>query len=179
MLRANAVATAFLQVRADELLSEQELTRESLEQQIGQVKQDISSLNSQISRLSAESVSPAQQSQLSSLRTKRSQATSTLTALKQALVSEQTNTQPTVAADARGAVVLDAATPLPHSQLKHLLLYALIGLFVGVVLGVGVVLIRALVSNRLRRRDDVAQALGAPVKLSVGRVRPSRRGRRP
>ena len=170
VLRANAVATAFLQVRADELLNEQELTLESLEQQIGQAKQDINSLNSQISRLSAESVSPAQQSQLSSLQAKRSEATGTLTVLEQALVSEQTNTQPTIAA--RGAVVLDGATPLPHSRLKHLLLYALIGLFVGVVLGVGVVLIRALVSDRLRQRDDIAQVLGAPVKLSV---RPSRR----
>ena len=72
-------------------------------------------------------------------------------------------------------MVLDAATPLPHSRLKHLLLYALIGLVVGVVLGVAVVVFRALLSNRLRRRDEVAQALGAPVKLSVGRVRRSRR----
>jgi capsular polysaccharide biosynthesis protein len=176
VLRANAIAQAFLQVRADELLSEQELTRGSLEQQIGQVEQNISSLARQISRLAAEPASPGQRSQLSSLRAESSQATSTLTALKQALVSEQTNTQPATAVDARGAVVLDAATPLPHSRLKHLLLYALIGLVVGVVLGVAVVVFRALLSNRLRRRDDVAQALGAPVKLSVGRVRPSRQG---
>ncbi len=176
VLRANAIATAFLQVRADQLLSEQELTAESLEQQIGQVEQDISSLHRQISRLAAKSASPGQQSQLSSLRAESSQATSTLTALEQTLVSEQTNTQPATAADARGAVVLDGATPLPHSQLKHLLLYALIGLIVGVVLGMGVVVIRALVSNRLRQRDDVAQALGAPVKLSVGRIQPNRQG---
>ncbi len=176
VLRANAIAEAFLQVRADELLSEQELTRGSLEQQIGQVEQNISPLARQISRLAAEPASPGQQSQLSSLRAESSQATSTLTALKQALASEQTNTQPATAVDARGAVVLDAATPLPHSRLKHLLLYALIGLVVGVVLGVAVVVFRALLSNRLRRRDDVAQALGAPVKLSVGRVRPSRQG---
>jgi len=38
-------------------------------------------------------------------------------------------------------------------------------------LGLAVALIRALVSDRLRQRTDVAQALGAPVKLSVGRVR--------
>ena len=175
VLRANAVATAFLQVRADELLNEQKLTRASLAQQIGQVKQDISSLNSQISQLSAESVSPAQQSQLSSLQAKRSQATTTLTALNQALVSEQTNTQPTIAADAEGAVVLSGATLLPHSRLKPLLLYAVIGLLAGVVLGAAVILIRALVSDQLRQRDDIAQALGAPVKLSVARVRPSRR----
>jgi len=160
VLRANAIAKAFLQVRADELLSEQ----------------NISSLARQISRLAAEPASPGQQSQLSSLRAESSQATSTLTALKQALVSEQTNTQPATAVNARGAVVLNAATPVPHSRKKHLLLYALVGLVVGVVLGVTVVVFRALLSNRLRRRDDVAQALGAPVKLSVGRVRPSRRG---
>ena len=38
----------------------------------------------------------------------------------------------------------------------------------GLVLGMGIVVIQALVSDRLRRRDDIAQALGAPVKLSVG-----------
>ncbi len=37
-----------------------------------------------------------------------------------------------------------------------------------------IVIIRALVSDRLRRRDDIAHALGAPVKLSVGKVRLSR-----
>ena len=37
-----------------------------------------------------------------------------------------------------------------------------------------IVVIRAIVSDRLRRRDDVSQAIGAPVKLSVGAVRLSR-----
>ena len=41
----------------------------------------------------------------------------------------------------------------------------------GLVLGLGIVIVRALVSDRLRRRDDVAHALGAPVNLSVGSVR--------
>ena len=35
----------------------------------------------------------------------------------------------------------------------------------------GIVIIAALVSDRLRRRDDVAEALGAPVRLSVGTLR--------
>ena len=34
-----------------------------------------------------------------------------------------------------------------------------------------IVIISALVSDRLRRRDDVAEALGAPVRLSVGSLR--------
>jgi capsular polysaccharide biosynthesis protein len=172
---ANAVATAFLRFRGDELVNEQKLTLESLAQQIGQARQDISSLGGHISRLSAGAASPARQSQLGGLQTELSQARSTLTGLEQALVSSQTNTQPAIAAEAKGSAVLDGAAPLPYSRLKQLLLYALIGLFTGIAAGVAVVLVRALTSDRLRRRDDVAQALGAPVRLSVGHLRPNRR----
>src|SRR5262249_25675812 len=47
--------------------------------------------------------------------------------------------------------------------------------------GLGIVVVRAIISDRLYRRDDVARALGAPVKLSVrtirlSRWRPGRRG---
>jgi hypothetical protein len=47
-------------------------------------------------------------------------------------------------------------------------------LLIGLILGVSILIVRVLVSDRLRRRDDVARALGAPVKLSV----PARRMRR-
>ena len=54
------------------------------------------------------------------------------------------------------------------------MIYVGTGLIAGLALGLFIVVVRALVSDRLRRRDDVARALGAPVKLSVGRVRLSR-----
>ena len=38
----------------------------------------------------------------------------------------------------------------------------------------GIVIFSALTSERLRRRDDIASALGAPVKLSVGKIRRNR-----
>ena len=44
----------------------------------------------------------------------------------------------------------------------------------GLALGLGIVVVRALVSDRLRRRDDIAYALDAPVKLSVGTLRARR-----
>ena len=171
VLRANAIAAAFLQFRADELLTEQKLTLASFDQQIAQTKQDISSLSAQISRLQASPASATQQSQLSSLEAERSQDTSTLDGLNGTVYSYQTTNVPAIAEVAKGDVVLDGAVALPYSQLKHVLLYALIGLLVGLVLGLAIALIRALVSDRLRQRGDVAQALGAPVKLSVGRVR--------
>ena len=71
-------------------------------------------------------------------------------------------------------MVLDPAIPLAHSRLKPLVLDAAVGLVGGLFLGMAIVVIGALVSDRLRRRDDVAQALGAPVRLSVGAVRPRR-----
>jgi capsular polysaccharide biosynthesis protein len=171
LLRANAVTEAFLQFRADELQTRQNLALESLDQQIVQARQEISSLDRQISRLSAMPASPALQSQLSTLQAERTQESATLTSLEQTAINDQENVQPTVAAATNGTVLLNDAVPLPHSRLKHVVLYALIGLIVGLVLGVAVILVRAIVSDRVRQRDDVAQALGAPVKLSVGRVR--------
>ena len=70
---------------------------------------------------------------------------------------------------------------LPQSKTKYLAIYAIAGLIVGLALGMGIVVVRTIVSDRLRRRDDVATAMGVPVKLSVppvplSRWRPGRRG---
>jgi len=40
--------------------------------------------------------------------------------------------------------------------------------------GMAIVVVRALISDRLRRRDDISVALGVPVKLSVGAVKRAR-----
>jgi hypothetical protein len=49
-------------------------------------------------------------------------------------------------------------------------------LIVGLFLGAGIAIVRGLVSDRLRRRDDVALALGAPVRLSIA-AKPASRWR--
>jgi capsular polysaccharide biosynthesis protein len=174
VLRANAVAAAFLQVRADELQTEQQILLASLNQQNSQAQQHLDSINAQISQLSARPTSSARRSQLKSLQAQRTATESLLFNLHQAIVADVTGAGPGTAAAVRGSVILDAAVPLPHSQLKSLLLETAIGLVVGLVLGMGIVVIQALVSDRLRRRDDIARALGAPVRLSVGSVRPNR-----
>ena len=150
------------------------LVLESLNQQINQAKQHISSINAQISQLSAQPASSAQQSQLRSLQDGASPGDHDADQPSASCHQRPDSQRPATAAAVKGSVVLDAATPLAHSRLKPLLLYAAVGLVVGLVLGMGIVVVQALVSDRLRRRDDVAQALGAPVKLSVGTVRPKR-----
>jgi capsular polysaccharide biosynthesis protein len=74
-----------------------------------------------------------------------------------------------------GTKVLDPAAIVQHSRFRYLVVYALSGLIVGLAGGIGLVFVLALSSDGLRRRDDVARALGAPVGLSLGRVRAGRR----
>ena len=177
--RANAVAAAFLQFRADQMRTAQQLLLKSLGQEVDQARQNVASIKSQISQLSAQPTSSAQQAKLKNLQTELTQAVSQEAIDEQTLQDNKASTANLSAVT--GSVVLDPAVPLAHSKLKNLLIYAVTGLAVGLALGLGIVIVQAIVSDRLRRRDDVTYALGAPVKLSVGPVklsrwRPGRRG---
>jgi len=74
----------------------------------------------------------------------------------------------------KGTQVLDTAAPVPPSRRHLAIINAAAGFVGGLALGLGFVAIGAVASNRLRRRGDVSRALGAPVRLSVGRVRAPR-----
>jgi len=169
LVRANAVASAFLKFRANEMQTEQNLVVKSLDQQFAAAKAHVNSIGNEVSQLSAQPASPTQQSQLKSLKTEQTSAKATLDDLQQAVSSNQTTTRPALTAALKGSQILSVA-PLAHSRLKSMVLYAAFGLIGGLFLGLGIVILRALVSDRLRQRDDIAYALDAPVKLSVGRL---------
>jgi hypothetical protein len=65
---------------------------------------------------------------------------------------------------------LSSAALIPKSRVKTAVIYAATGLIAGLMLGLGYVAISVLLSDRLRRRDDVAHALGTSVRLSIGKV---------
>jgi capsular polysaccharide biosynthesis protein len=171
---ASALATEFLLYRAGQVENLQKAVLSSLDQQINQARQHIRVMTARISQLSAQPVSPSQRARLDNLRTQRSHAITALSTLQQTTNTTRAASQAAIALTLKGSQVLDAAVAVPqsgHSRLKRLLLYAATGLIMGLALGMSIVIVRALVSDRLRRRDDVAAALGAPVKLSVGTVR--------
>ncbi len=179
--RADAVASAFLTFRAEQLHTQQKLQFAALDDLRAQSERRIKSIKGRISQVAEQPTSDSQQAQLKTLRAARDQANTELAVLEDQVNHVKATAQETTAEMVGKSKVLDAASPLPHSRLKPLVLYSGAGLFVGLVLGVGIVIIRALISDRLRRRDDVALALGAPVKLSVptksvSRWRPGRRG---
>jgi capsular polysaccharide biosynthesis protein len=173
-LRASAVASAFLTFRADELRAQQNLVVASLNQQVDQARHRVDSLDTQIGQLSGQPVSSAQQSHLGKLRAQRTSAENTLSSLEQAVVGSQSTTLPALTAALKNSQVL-SVTPIPYPEKRTLVTYVAVGLIGGLAVGLGIVIVRALVSDRLRRRDDVAYALDAPVKLSVRTLRTDRR----
>jgi capsular polysaccharide biosynthesis protein len=147
---AQAIAQHFLAIRAA-----YQQTQYNLEQ--AQLDQELATAQEQVNK----AVTPAQQTAAqNNLSTVQSYVFPTLAAAKTTLQSM-----------IKGSVVLNAAQPVKASKVRGILEYAGAGLVVGLALGVGIVVISAITSDKLRRRDDIAYAIGAPVRLSVGRLR--------
>jgi len=176
--RANALATAFLQFRTNLVNAAQNLVGRTFQQQIQQAQQSVGSINAKITQVQAEPQSAARDAELKSLNDQLAQATGALSTIQQANSQNMAATQSTTYSVVHDSKVIDPGAALPpHSRLKKLIEYALFGLIGGLAFGMGIVIIGALISDRLRQRDDVARALGAPVKLSVRIAQRGRRGR--
>jgi hypothetical protein len=140
-------------------------------QQVPQAQQQIADLQRQISQLKGQ---PSDQTGLTALQNRLTTATDTLPTLEQTVTGLQASEKSTTSSMIDGTQVLDAATALSHSKIKDVIEYVLSGLIGGLAIGLGILIVRELISDRLRRRDDIAAALGGPVRLSVGRVRKRR-----
>lgn len=89
-----------------------------------------------------------------------------------AFVRQQLLDQQVQDAKMNNSRVLDVAAPVHVSAKRTIAISAATGLIVGLFLGLGFVIVRALISDRLWKRQDIAHALGARVRLSADR--PSR-----
>lgn len=175
VLRARTLATVYLQFRANMAQTAQNLVLRSLDQQVAQAQQDLKALGAQISQVTAQPSSPAQRAKLKSLQNHQTQESNALTILEEGNDQTRVSTRITTTGVIQDSKVLDSASLIPpHSRLKRLIEYALLGLIAGLVLSMGIAIVGALISDRLRRRDDVARALDAPVEVGVGPVRLNR-----
>ncbi len=161
--RASALASAFLAYRAEYEKKQEELLVTQLDQQYNVAAKTYAQLQAQISRLKLPARA-AEYKKLSNLAGEQSQ-----------IMTYATDTSTQARADTnamnKGSVVLNPATAVPRSRFREPMLYVGGGLFGGLVVGMAIVIFGALLSRRLRRRDDVALAMGAPVRLSVGQLR--------
>lgn len=170
LARASAITSNFLKVFDRYALIGLDQTEAQLNQQVAAAQARVDSINTQISQASG-SPSPGQ---LSGLRAQRTTATDALLTVQQYATDTLATTETGTAAEIHGSQVLDAATLQPHSHIKKAALYIVGGLFGGLAVGVVIVVLMALLTERLRRRDDISDALDAPLGVSVGVLR--RRG---
>jgi capsular polysaccharide biosynthesis protein len=162
--RADAVAAAFLKVRAQYAQVQEQENEAELNGQVTQAEQNVKLFTDQLN--SAPSSSTIQ-AELKSAENTLGMVQSDVTA---AIVADRAATQAMI----KGSVVINSALPGKRSRLKGAGIYIGGGLLGGLALGIAIVVIGALMSNKLRSRDDVAYALGVPVRASVGPLRSGR-----
>ena len=168
--RAGALATAFLQFRDGYLESQQQLQVTLAHQQVTAAEQKVNSINRQISALTAQGATPGQSGKLSTLQAQLTTAQNALSGAQQNETAVMDTTAPTLASMIKGSQILNTPTAIPRSFKTGKLFYLVIALIAGLAIGAAIVIIRALVSDRLRNRDDIADAIGAPILLSTGQV---------
>jgi capsular polysaccharide biosynthesis protein len=167
LARANEIAAQYLSFRASMLGAQQTKDIAAYAAQVPAAQRQIASLQSQISQLRQQG---GQGGQLTKLQNQLTTATNALPELEQTVTGMIAQEKSTTSSMIDGSQVLDAATLAHHSKLKDLVEYLLAGVIGGLAIGLGIVVVRELTSDRLRRRDDIAAALGGPVRLSIGPV---------
>jgi len=175
--RANVVAQEFMQLRGQELASAQQVDVPALNELMQAKQLTLTDITEKWTSARQQPPSPANATYVKTLAKEIRTLNSTLGALLYDVNNYPVLTQSMT----RGTAVLDPAVPVPPSRRHVALIDGVAGLVAGLTLGVGVVLVEAVLSDRLRRRRDIARALGAPVDFAVGKVRkagwlPGRRG---
>jgi len=163
----NALTAEFLRFRTAQLENQQAGVLATLNQQITRATSQVAAQARQITQLQAQPSTPENKIKIAVLQARHTQAVAALVILTQTVQGNQASTQVMTAQIVKGSTVLNSATPVPRSRLKLPGEYVGGGLVGGLALGLIIVLVRTLISDRLRRRDDVARVLGAPVRLSV------------
>ncbi len=118
---------------------------------------------------------PASQATISNLQNAQKTLQNSLAAAQSDVLGTIVTDRSLTQAMIQGTQVINAALPGKRcSVVKAGGIYIGGGLLGGLVLGLAIVIIGALLSNRLRARDDVAYAFGVPVRASFGPLRKRR-----
>jgi capsular polysaccharide biosynthesis protein len=172
--RASAIATQYLAYRAKYERATQLQTETVLQQQVNQGQQQLNSINAKLAQAQAS----GDQAEVTKLQAQQTTATYNLSTIKANVSSTLVTTRTTTQQMIQGSELVSPATPGKRSVKKTLVLYGIGGLLAGLALGMVIVIIGAVTSDRLRRRDDIAYAIEAPVGLSVGALSSGRRAAR-
>lgn len=162
VLRARTLARTFLGFRASEIQKQSDALIRGYNKRIEALQRQAERLTQRYDALSQGG--PASRNQATDVLTQRSETNSEISGLQQTVQDTVLQYGSIIAA----SHVLDPASAVPHSAKMRTALAMGSGLVGGTAVGMGIVLFLAITSDRLRRRDELAVALGIPVRFSVG-----------
>ncbi len=169
LARVDALVTEYLAFRATQLRYQTSGLITGYQTRIAAIKEQVNALNEQYNALSRQGL--AGQSQAFEILAQRTELNSQITAMQQAIEESTLQTDAAIAS----THVIDFPRVVRREAKKAIVLDVGSGLIAGAAVGVAFVLFRALTSDRVRRRNDVALALGAPVRFSVASRGPAER----
>lgn len=162
--RAAVVADVFLKRRGETLRLESDNWVRSYQSQIDDLRNQIATFQSRYNALSNGDASAREQA--TSVLQQRDSDQEQVAQLQ----GKIDDTRQSISAVLAASTAVDPAAIVPVSAPKRAVLTAATGLVGGGFLGVGIVVVQALTTTRLRRREEVALALAAPVLYAAGRA---------
>ncbi len=167
--RTRALATAYLSFRSTQLRDQLEALNRGYEKRVRTLRAQAEALQKEYDRLTTDS--PGAEQTTAAIVNRQAQISTEIESIQRSVRETSLKTNSIIDA----SKVLDPAASKPRpSLLKSVLLAMASGLIGATAVGVGLVLSRALLSDRLRLREEVALALGTPVRVSVGGLRARR-----
>ncbi|SES49882.1 Chain length determinant protein [Pedococcus cremeus] len=164
--RAGALTRQYLDFRAAQLSSLSSGLIDGYQKRITGLNDEVNKRTTQYNRLVKEGAATSSQAQ--ELIAQRAGFENQIYDLQQLKENASLSTDAAVSS----THVVDQPRLIRHSMKRTVVLGVGSGLVLGTALGVGFVLFRALTSDRVRRRHDVALALAAPVRFSVASLGP-------
>jgi capsular polysaccharide biosynthesis protein len=165
----NTFAKQYLAFRATQITAQSNILIKGYQSRINDLQSQVQSLRDRIATLAAGGSSTADQ--LSDAVTKQSEINDKIGNLQGTVDDETLKQQAIVSASG----VIDPAAPTSPRALHRMVLVLASGLIGGLAIGFGVIVLRAILSDRLWLRIEVASALNSSVLVSVRKItRPPR-----
>jgi hypothetical protein len=163
--RARVLADTYLAYREEQLTLQSKAVTQGYTDRMDALQLQVDDLSRQYDVVTGRGGGDEEVAGLLSLR---AQLISEITRLQNQIETETLESNAIIAASR----VLDEASLVPRSWLRRAGLSLASGLVGGLGLGLGLVVLYAVTTGRLRSRVDVATAMGLPVLYSAGRVTP-------
>jgi hypothetical protein len=169
--RASSLVDNFLTFRAAQLTSISDGLIKGYRSRVDDLQAEVDRLTEEYDALASQPT--VDQVRATDILTARANLGSQISTLQRSIEDTSLQTEAAISA----THVIDPPEAKPAAGRRQLVLYSGSGAILGGAVAVGTILFVNLTSDRLRRRRDVALALGVPVRVGVGAIPTGRLGR--